>query len=372
MPNQRVLSIDILRGLTMLLMIFVNDLASVHGLPWWNYHLPATANGMTYVDMVFPVFLFIVGLSLPLAIKHRLANGASPNQLWGHILGRAAGLLVLGIALANAEKCTSMQPNLWGFLVLISGILFWLTNRRFKFLGLAGLLLLFAVFRRTDSHGVRHWLDFSYWEILGIIGWTYLAICLFYVPTRRWTFAPVAWLIAFCAYNVWSPPHPPMYIWPFENGAFCLLVFAGIVATQILFTNDFFGSLRHKQLAGLAYAAVLFAAGYSLLPFGISKIRATPTWCLFSASAAMLILLFLHWLCDVKQKSAWAAFVKPAGSNTILTYLLPDLYYFGCAIPWLPTSLNHGMAGVVRAACFTIVILAVSALLTRARIRMQL
>ena len=62
-----------------------------------------------------------------------------------------------------------MPPNLWGFLVLVSGILFWLTDHRFRYLGLAGLLVLFALFRRGD-----HWLAFGYWEILGIIGWTYL------------------------------------------------------------------------------------------------------------------------------------------------------------------------------------------------------
>ncbi len=372
MPNQRVLSIDIFRGLTMILMIFVNDLASVQGLPWWNYHLPASVNGMTYVDMVFPAFLFIIGLSLPLAIEKRVKEGASPVQLWGHILARTAGLLVLGIALANAEKCTSMWPNLWGFLVLLSGILFWLTNPRFKYLGLAGLLVLFVVFRRTDSHGAQRWLDFSYWEILGIIGWSYLAACLLYVPSRRWKFAPEGWLIVFCLYNSFSHNQSPLYLWPFANGAFCLLIFAGIVATRILFTDELFVEARHKQWAGLAYAVILFAAGYILMPLGISKIRATPTWCLFTASAAMLILMSLHWLCDTKGKSEWAAFAKPAGSNTILTYLLPDLYYFGIAIPWLSASLSAGLPGVARAGVFTAVILAISALLTKFKIRMQL
>lgn len=372
MTNERVVSIDILRGLTMMLMIFVNDLASVHGLPWWNYHLPASANGMTYVDMVFPTFLFIVGLSLPLAIDRRLKDGAGAGSLWRHILGRTAGLLVLGIGLANAEKCTSMRPNLWGLLVLLSGILFWLTNPRFKYVGLAGLIVLFAVFRRTDGHGARQWLDFSYWEILGIIGWTYLAVCLLYAPTRRWKFAPVCWLVVAGVYNSFSPKHPPMYLWPFDNGAFCLLVFAGIVATQILFTHDFFETLRAKQIAGLVYSVMLFVAGYLLMPLGISKIRATPTWCLFTAAAAMLILLALHWLCDVKRHAGWAAFARPAGANTILTYLLPDLYYFGVAAAWLPASLNKGLPGAGRACVFTAVILAFSAVLTKMRIRMQL
>ena len=92
----RVVSIDIFRGLTMLLMIFVNDLASVKGLPWWNYHMPARANFMTYVDMVFPGFLFIVGMSIPLAIRARLAKDPSLPKLWLHIGARSLSLLVPG------------------------------------------------------------------------------------------------------------------------------------------------------------------------------------------------------------------------------------------------------------------------------------
>jgi heparan-alpha-glucosaminide N-acetyltransferase len=73
----RVVSIDIFRGLTIAVMIFVNDLAEVHGLPWWTYHAHGNQNAMTYVDMVFPFFLFIVGMSMPLSIEHSLKRDDS-------------------------------------------------------------------------------------------------------------------------------------------------------------------------------------------------------------------------------------------------------------------------------------------------------
>src|ERR1700726_2022036 len=76
-----VASIHPFRGLTILVMIFVNDLAGVKDLPWWTYHLPGNVNGMTYVDMVFPFFLFIVGISLPLAVRHRLSKNGSIASL---------------------------------------------------------------------------------------------------------------------------------------------------------------------------------------------------------------------------------------------------------------------------------------------------
>ena len=50
----------------MMVMVFVNELSEVKGLPWWNYHMPPGADGMTYVDMVFPEFLFIVGMAIRL------------------------------------------------------------------------------------------------------------------------------------------------------------------------------------------------------------------------------------------------------------------------------------------------------------------
>src|SRR6202453_2281505 len=98
----RVVSIDIFRGLTMAVMIFVNALAEVHGLPWWTYHAHAEEDVMTYVDMDFPFFLFIVGMSLPTSIAQRLKRDPSLSRLWLHVLQRVASLITLGLILANA------------------------------------------------------------------------------------------------------------------------------------------------------------------------------------------------------------------------------------------------------------------------------
>src|SRR5215471_633384 len=100
----RVASIDIFRGLTIAVMIFVNELADVRGLPWWTYHAHENQDVMTYVDMVFPFFLFIVGLSMPLAMDYRLKRNPSLGSLWIHVLIRSCSLIVLGLILANAEK----------------------------------------------------------------------------------------------------------------------------------------------------------------------------------------------------------------------------------------------------------------------------
>src|SRR5271167_2728 len=99
----RLASIDIFRGLTMTLMIYVNEQSEVRGLPWWNYHMKANIDAMTYVDMVFPFFLFIVGLSLPIAIASRLKRNPSFPALWMHVALRTASLMTLGLILTNAD-----------------------------------------------------------------------------------------------------------------------------------------------------------------------------------------------------------------------------------------------------------------------------
>src|SRR5207248_5162486 len=78
----RVLSVDVLRGIVMFTMVFVNDAYGAEGMPWWMKHWSDLGrgfgpSGMTFVDVVFPAFLFIVGMSIPIAIENRRAKGDS-------------------------------------------------------------------------------------------------------------------------------------------------------------------------------------------------------------------------------------------------------------------------------------------------------
>jgi heparan-alpha-glucosaminide N-acetyltransferase len=391
---QRILSIDIFRGLTMLVMIFVNDLAGVHGLPWWTYHAHASQDVMTYVDMVFPFFLFIVGMSMPLAVEQRLKKNPSLTSLWWHVFSRSAGLVVLGLILANAEKGDAsrmaVNPNVWALLGLAGGILFWHVagrnssrpwlSRALRLAGLALLILDFALFRRTTEDGDPAWIDGSYPEILGLIGYTYLAVAILYIPTRRWLWAPFAWtaaLSALCAGLAarHAHLHLPLYVWPFGSGASASITMAGVVTSTIFLGRHRWNSLAQRMLLACAFAGLALLSAWLLAPLGISKIRATPTWCLASVGAGVLCFMLLYWVCDVQRWTSWAAFVRSAGENTLLTYLLPDIYFYLAALvgfTYFDKHFNTGLPGVARAAVFSLLILALSTLLTRARIRLQL
>ena len=115
---------DALRGLTILLMIFVNDLGP--GAPSWLHHIhPSNADGMTVADIVFPAFLFIVGVSIPLALERWQQSGTGRWALVRHILIRTLGLLFMGLVQLNGERDRTLGGSVWELLAFSSLILAW-------------------------------------------------------------------------------------------------------------------------------------------------------------------------------------------------------------------------------------------------------
>ena len=395
-PAHRIASIDVFRGLTMAVMIFVNALDGVRGLPWWTHHAPARADVMTYVDMVFPFFLFAIGLSLPIAMERRVSRDPSIRGLWAHVILRSGSLVVLGLILANAGKadrsCMGIGGNVWALLGIFSASLFLIDysvlkriqpfGRILQGVGLLGVAGLFAIFRRRSPAGGAAWIDPSYPEILGLIGCSYFAVAALYIPTRRWKWAAAVWfvlLIGICALSAARilvvPGSPPIYVWPFGNGALCSIIVAGILTTS--FFRDGSSAVRPGRAIALSiiFGSLSLIAGWALAPLGISKIRATPTWSLWCVGAASILFAVLYWICDMRRLLRWTAPFRPAGSNTLTTYLLPDIWDFALGalgIVWWDTHFSSGWPGVVKTVIFTCLMLALAGALTRARIRLQL
>jgi len=93
-PSKRLISLDALRGYTIVLMVIVNDPGS------WSHVYPpllhAEWHGITLTDLVFPFFLFIVGVSITLAYAKRLDAGAEKKDLYRKIVSRAVKIMLLG------------------------------------------------------------------------------------------------------------------------------------------------------------------------------------------------------------------------------------------------------------------------------------
>jgi hypothetical protein len=192
LPGTRLLSIDLLRGLDVLLMLFVNEMAGVRGAPAFILHAPPGADAMTLTDVVFPAFLFIVGMAVPFALGGRLRRGASRASVWSHVRARTLALLVIGVLMVNGEEARDglVSAPLWIVLMTVAVVLAWPApapdpagRRRQRALRAAGFVLIVVsalLYRGGEASGLvqirPHW-----WGILGLIGWSYLVAAGLYL-----------------------------------------------------------------------------------------------------------------------------------------------------------------------------------------------
>ena len=394
MNKNRILSIDVFRGLTIFLMVFVNDLMPVTGIPSWLKHASADANAMTFVDVVFPAFLFIVGISIPLAMGVRLTRGESSLKIGRHIFFRTAGLIILGLFMVNSWEMDG-EPKLissswWDILLYLSAILVWNKypkaegTRKQIFVGLQGLgmliLVVLALLYPKGEGEVFIGMKISYWGILGLIGWAYLLSVVTYLLFKNNIGALIAMLALFVIMVTGLQSEafhlPPFLSW-FDSQVFHLthasMTLAGIVFTLLFLQKG--SNLTHKQkISGMLITGLFFTiAGFFLVSVGgISKIYATPSWALYSVAICCFLFPLIYWLVDVKGYSYWANFLKPAGTNPLLTYILPYLFYAVFSVTYLGDAFNNGFLGIMRSILFSLFILGIATLLTRWKIILKL
>lgn len=396
LQTTRVASIDILRGLTIFIMVFVNDVAGVSGIPAWMKHIPAGENGMTFVDVVFPAFLFIVGMAIPLSLNKRLEKGGTTWEIWQHILIRSAALVVLGLLMINGEplnpEATGMSKGLWNTLMFLCVILVWnkyseaegSTKKLFitlRWAGMIGLVTLAVLYRRGDAATSITWMRPEWWGILGLIGWAYLTATAVYWAFRKNIYVVTGVFIALVVLNAVDKSNISrmnvtefigLILYPIQDGAHASITLAGVITSMLFLKNSPVQKVSSRLVVVLSFALVMGIAGYFLAPLGISKIGATPAWCLYSAAICCVLFACLYWLVDIKGVSRWANFLKPAAVNPLLTYILPFIYYYAIGPGFLGSSWRSGLQGILSSIIFSLIILGIAALLTRYRVRLQL
>lgn len=386
--KERIVSIDILRALTMILMIFVNDLWSLQNIPGWLGHVDANEDGMGLADVVFPAFLFIVGLSLPYSTDNRRARGDSDLQLFGHVVWRTVALIIMGVFLVNGEtingQATGVPRLAWNSICCLSFILIWNSypssvNRMvmwaLRATAIIALVTLAIIYRGGDEGSLyrfgTHW-----WGILGLIGWAYLVAATVTILARnRIGIIVAAWaffsLISILFHAGYIPDALSFLPGPIVRGTLTALTLGG-VATALIF--------NHYRIKGskLSLTSILFAMASLMIVlyfitrplWGISKIHETPAWLFICSALTIFAFLLVYWLTDVWRKESWFAIIKPAGTATLLCYLIP---YFAYAITVaagfsLPDFALTGAAGLIKSFLFAIL----CALITGALIRLGL
>lgn len=367
----------------------------MRAIPQWMKHMPADADAMSFVDLVFPAFLFIVGMSIPFALQNRLQKGDGFMQLQGHILWRTLGLLSMGFFLVNGEEgfnaaAAGLPLPAWLLLFYTAAILTWnvytFQNKAWHYAlraaGIAGLLVLAFVYRsgadgKTLMH--PHW-----WGILGLIGWAYFFSCIIY-QLLKGRIVLLASAIAGCLALYILFRHPAVkessyFGWLSSqagHAAHTSIVLCGIVLSRIFFGEAAKQSQRRTPFVQAAvFTALLFTGGYFLRPFfKISKIYATPTWCLYSAAFCCLIFSFLYWITDIRHSSRWTGFFKPAATNPLLTYIIPGIlfsFFSLTGITILPQQYRSGIPGILWSLFFAVAVMWMARGLNKLKIRMQL
>jgi len=353
-PRPRVNSIDALRGLVVFTMIFVNYLAGAGKVvPDWMVHFSERhrgGSGMTFVDLVFPAFLFVVGMSVPQALGARLAKGASAWSILAHVLPRTLSLLFIGILMVHETPDTARlgwPGSWWCVLMYLSSIAAFCsvsreTNRwgvvrvLLRTVGLAAMVWLAFAFRGPEGERIITLSPFSisteWYGILGLIGWAYLVtavVFLVFGTNRTALVACVALLMCLFAAD--------------RKGAF-----EGFWLNRIVGIGAVLGSLSAISVSGLLLGAILMddrmatprarakftgwfvsacaAAALLLNPlYGISKNAATPSWCFWASAITASLWYGLYLVCDLHPVRIVSGPLARAGKNVLLAYLISEM-----------------------------------------------
>ena len=392
--TQRNTTIDILRAFTMVMMIFVNDFWTVRGVPHWMEHAATHEDFLGLSDVVFPLFLFVVGMSVPYAIERRLRNGYTGLSTIAHILTRTLALVIMGVFIVNTEQGLSpeagMSMPLFRTLMVTAFFMIWniypKSEGRIRYLHLAlqllgVLILLYLAFIYRDVRGGV--MQARWWGILGQIGWTYLVCSIIYLFVRnRITYLFLFWLGFILLCMVQSSDLIPresfvntlLQIFNIGTGANVAFTMGGILFTLLIVRYAGMTPRRKVFFLLLTMLLLLIAATLSRNLWIISKNLGTPSWVLYCTAIAIGAYGLFN-QAVVRGKAAWFNIIKPAGTATLTSYLIPYLLYslfYGFLSLSFPNWMKEGGVGLITSALFAFLCVGVTALLSRAGIRIKL
>ena len=302
--TKRLLSLDVFRGLTIAFMILVNcpgDWGNTYGLL-----LHAEWHGCTPTDLVFPFFLFIVGIAIAYSLERRKAAGANRKKLYRKILSRTLWIIGIGLFLNGAFKFNLETWRIPGVLTrigLVYGIcalIYMVTNTRQQFWIAIGCLL-------------------GYWGLMTLLP----------VPGQGYASLEMgkdlgAWLDrTLMGGHLWSQAKT----WDPE-GLLSTLPAVGTCIAGILA-----GTWIRKKMESFEKWAAVFAIGVVLVVVGllwgevfpINKKIWTSSYVLYHSGWALLTLGTIWWLVDVKGYSGWTKPFVWFGMNPLFIYILHSI-----------------------------------------------
>lgn len=306
--NTRLVSLDVMRGLTIAFMILVNNNGDGDRAYWALKH--TQWNGFTPTDLVFPTFLFLMGVSIVFSTDSRLARGAEKPSLVTHALRRSIILFLLGLVVNGFPFFAPATLRIYGVLP------------RIAICYLAGSML-YVVSRRVS--------DKVFLLAVSLIGYWIL---------MRWVTVPGYGLpgrdIPLLDKDANLAAYLDRHIFPgrlYEGtrdpeGLLSTLPALGTTLAGIL-AGLWLRSSRTLQTkaAGLAAAGLLglASAGIWNFWFPINKKLWTSSYVLYAAGWSLLILALCVWLVEIRQWKKGLSFWLAFGTNAITGYVFAEL-----------------------------------------------
>jgi predicted acyltransferase len=306
----RLQSLDVLRGLTVAIMIMVNT--SGDGAHTYRFLVHSRWNGCTLADVVFPCFLFMVGISSVFSVSSRLTQGASRSQILVQAARRTLIIFALGLVVNGFPTFPFHTLRVLGVLQRIALCYF--------------TTVLFLVWGNTRTIAVSLFtILVGYWVLLRWVP----------VPGLGIPGIDIPFLDPFANLPAWLDRHllPARHL--YHQGFYDP---EGLLSSAPAVASTLVGALAGKWIRGkripLASAHGLLLAGcFSLVAgflwshwFPLNKRLWTSSFVLWTSGINLLALCFLYWLIDVLQRGrTWTYPAKVFGVNALSAYVVSEL-----------------------------------------------
>ncbi len=312
------MSLDVLRGLTVAGMILVTDPGTYSAVYWPLRH--AEWNGATPTDMIFPCFLFMSGIAIPLSMAARIERGADRRRLARHIVVRCVALFLIGL-LVNGFPDYDLHT------IRMPGIL-----QRIAICYLCGALV--YLWSGGDGRVRRYGSSWVIGVLIALLLGGYWAV-LKLIPVPGFGAGRLDSLGNVAAYvdravigtrHMWAYGTTPGYGVTYDS--------EGILSTLTAVATLLFGVIAGewmrtrrsdaRKAGGLALAGLaLVLAGWFLQPWlPINKKILTSTFALFSSGVSLLAFCVCYAILDIKRWRWWASPALVFGTNAIFAFVL--------------------------------------------------
>lgn len=317
--TKRLQSLDALRGFDMFFIIGWGEiwfgLASLTGLPifeWWAKQMQhAEWHGFTFYDMIFPLFLFIAGISFPFSMEKSYQNGITKKNLHFRIIKRGIILILLGMVYNGFLKFdfeTARYSSVLGRIGMawmFAAVIFINTKRNARIIWCAGLLIFY-------------WLLMAFIPVPG-----YSGTDPFSVEGNLASYVDKMFLPG-KMYNESYDPCGLLGIIPAVSTALLGMLTGNFVKTQ------------KENLTGMKKTGCMVIAGGALIVTGliwntffpINKILWTSSYVCFVGGISLLLFSLFYLLIDVLEFRKWPFFFTVIGLNSIAVYMAQAMINF--------------------------------------------